>query len=124
MNIVKLQDIKSTHRNPWHSYADSETFQQRGGAVKALTPKARPFCDRQVGELRECKTNGNSEPHLLRALSCHFLLNEMSGNAGESCSDSGSDTAVSELTGCWKEQSLDRSGKLRISIRGVSLKLN
>ena len=20
MNIVKLQDIKSTHRNPWHSY--------------------------------------------------------------------------------------------------------
>ena len=33
---------------------DSEISQQRGGAVKALTPKARPFCDRQVGELREC----------------------------------------------------------------------
>ena len=31
--------------------ADSEVFQQRGGAVKALTPKTRPFCDRQVGEL-------------------------------------------------------------------------
>lgn len=47
----------------------------------------------------------------------------MSGNAGES-SDSGSDTAVSELTGSWKEQSLDRSDKLRISIWGVALKLN
>ena len=27
---------------------------RRGGAVKALTPRARPFCNRQVGELREC----------------------------------------------------------------------
>ena len=29
----------------------NEIFQQRGGAVKALTPKARPFCDRQFGAL-------------------------------------------------------------------------
>ena len=36
----------------WKNRADSEIFQQRGGAVKALTPKARPFCDRQFGELR------------------------------------------------------------------------
>ena len=35
----------------WENRADSEVFQQRGGAVKALTPKTRPFCDRQVGEL-------------------------------------------------------------------------
>ena len=28
-----------------------EVFQQRGGVVKALTPKTRPSCDRQVGEL-------------------------------------------------------------------------
>ena len=41
--------------------ADSEIFQQRGGAVKALTPKARLFCDRQVGELRECKAQGSSK---------------------------------------------------------------
>ena len=29
----------------------TEDFQQRGGVVKALTPKTRPSCDRQVGEL-------------------------------------------------------------------------
>lgn len=70
------------------------------------------------------RTNGNSEPHLLRVLSCHFLLNGTSGSTGESRSDSGSDTAVSELTGCWREQSLVGSGELRISIWGVPLNLN
>ena len=29
----------------------AEIFQQRGGAVKALTPTTRPSSDRQVGEL-------------------------------------------------------------------------
>ena len=38
----------------------TEIFQQRGGAVKALTPRARPFCDRQVGELRECANRGRN----------------------------------------------------------------
>ena len=28
----------------------TEIFQQRGGAVKALSPRARPFFDRQVGQ--------------------------------------------------------------------------
>ena len=38
----------------------TEIFQQRGGAVKALTPRARPFCNRQVGELRECANRGRN----------------------------------------------------------------
>ena len=35
-------------------------FQQSGGSVKALTPRARPFCNRQVGELRECANRGRN----------------------------------------------------------------
>lgn len=69
-------------------------------------------------------TVGNSEPHLLRALSCHFLLKGTSGNAGKIHSDPSSDTVASELTHSWTEQSLDGPGKLRISIWGVSLNLN
>ena len=38
----------------------TEIFQQRGGAVKALTPRARPFCNRQVGELQECANRGRN----------------------------------------------------------------
>ena len=38
----------------------TEIFQQRGGAVKALTPRARPFCNLQVGELRECANRGRN----------------------------------------------------------------
>ena len=38
----------------------TEIFQQRGGAVKALTLRARPFCNRQVGELRECANRGRN----------------------------------------------------------------
>ena len=39
------------------------TFQQRGGAVKALSPKARPFCDRQV-----VPTEGGLRGSLLHAV--------------------------------------------------------
>ena len=39
------------------------TFQQRGGAVKALRPKARPFCDRQV-----VPTEGGLRGSLLHAV--------------------------------------------------------
>ena len=38
----------------------TEILQQRGGAVKALTPRARPFCNLQVGELRECANRGRN----------------------------------------------------------------
>ena len=37
--------------------------QQRGGAVKALSPKARPFCDRQV-----VPTEGGLRGSLLHAV--------------------------------------------------------
>ena len=39
------------------------TFQQRGGAVKALSPKARSFCDRQV-----VPTEGGLRGSLLHAV--------------------------------------------------------
>ena len=39
------------------------TFQQSGGAVKALSPKARPFCDRQV-----VPTEGGLRGSLLHAV--------------------------------------------------------
>jgi hypothetical protein len=42
----------SGHYAAWENCA-ALSFPQRGKAVKALTPKVRPFCDRQVGELRE-----------------------------------------------------------------------
>src|SRR5574337_126829 len=56
---------------PWtcsgHSAASENRaalpFQQRGGAVKALSPKARPFCDRQV-----VPTEGGLRGSLLHAV--------------------------------------------------------
>ena len=41
----------SGHSAAWENRA-ALTFQQRGGAVKALSPEARPFCDRQVVQQR------------------------------------------------------------------------
>ena len=39
----------------WKNHA-ALSFPQKGEAVKALTPKVRPFCDCQVGEPREWST--------------------------------------------------------------------
>ena len=36
MNIVKLQDIKSTHRNPLHSYIGVETSHRRGPEKRSV----------------------------------------------------------------------------------------
>src|SRR5574341_1534114 len=52
----------SGHSAAWENGA-ALTFQQRGGAVNALSPKARPFCDRQV-----VPTEGGLRGSLLHAV--------------------------------------------------------
>ena len=52
----------SGHSAAWENRA-ALTFQQSGGAVKALSPKARPFCDRQV-----VPTEGGLRGSLLHAV--------------------------------------------------------
>ena len=41
MTIVKLQDIKSTHRNPLHSYTLEKTEREIKGTIPFTTAKKR-----------------------------------------------------------------------------------